>query len=39
MWGPNVIRKWDRRILLTAEYGLKGLAALIARQVASPRGR
>jgi hypothetical protein len=36
MWGPNVIRKWDRRILLTAEYGLKGLAALIARQVASP---
>jgi hypothetical protein len=37
MWGPNVIRKWDRRILLTAEYGLKGLAALIARQVASPQ--
>jgi hypothetical protein len=36
MWGPNVVRKWDRRILLTAEYGLKGLAALIARQVASP---
>ncbi len=36
MWGPNVIRKWDRRIVLTAEYGLKGLAALIARQVASP---
>ena len=36
MWGPNVIRKWDRRILLTAEYGLKGFAALIARQVASP---
>jgi hypothetical protein len=35
MWGPNVIRKWDRRILLTAEYGLKGLAALIARQVAA----
>jgi hypothetical protein len=36
MWGPNAIRKWDRRILLTAEYGLKALAALIARQVASP---
>jgi hypothetical protein len=36
MWGPNVIRKWDRRILLTAEYGLKAFAALIARQVASP---
>jgi hypothetical protein len=36
LWGPNVIRKWDRRIVLTAEYGLKGIAALIARQVASP---
>lgn len=36
MWGPNVIRKWERRIVLTTEYGLKGLAALIARQVASP---
>jgi hypothetical protein len=36
MWGPNAIRKWDRRILLTAEYGLKAMAALIARQVASP---
>ena len=39
MLGPNVIRKWDRRILLTAEYGLKAFAALIARQVASPAGR
>jgi hypothetical protein len=36
MWGPNAIRKWDRRILLTAEYSLKAMAALIARQVASP---
>jgi hypothetical protein len=36
MWGPNAIRKWDRRIVLTAEYGLKAFAALIARQVVSP---
>jgi hypothetical protein len=36
MWGPNVIRKWDRRLVLTTEYGLKGLAAFIARRVASP---
>jgi hypothetical protein len=36
MWGPNAIRKWDRRIVLSAEYGLKGFAAVIARLVASP---
>lgn len=36
MWGPNVVRKWERRVVLTAEYGVKAMAALIARQVASP---
>jgi len=28
LWGPHVLRKWERRIALTAEYGAKAIYAL-----------
>jgi hypothetical protein len=33
-WGPHVIRKWERRAMLSVEYGVKALCASVARLVA-----
>jgi len=35
MWGPHVIRKWERRAVLSLEYGVKALCASAARLVAA----
>jgi hypothetical protein len=35
MWGPHVIRKWERRVVLSAEYGVKALCASAARLIAA----
>jgi hypothetical protein len=35
LWGPHVLRKWERRVMLTAEYGVKSLCAAGARLVAA----
>ena len=35
MWGPHVIRKWERRAVLSVEYGIKALCASAARLVAA----
>jgi hypothetical protein len=34
LWGPHVIRKWERRAFLTAEYAVKGVSAAAGRLVA-----
>lgn len=43
LWGPQPVRKWERKLVLTAEYGLKGVFALVvrngARLVADPADR
>ena len=31
-WGPNVIRKWERKTVLSVEYGLKALYGWLIRQ-------
>jgi len=33
-WGPRPVRKWERRVVLSAEYGVKALYAGLARVVA-----
>jgi hypothetical protein len=33
-WGPHVVRKWERRVALSVEYGVKALCASVARLVA-----
>lgn len=33
-WGPHVVRKWERRAVLSVEYGVKALCASVARLVA-----
>lgn len=33
-WGPRPVRKWERRAVLSAEYGVKALYAGLARVVA-----
>jgi hypothetical protein len=35
MWGPHVLRKWERRVVLSAEYGVKSLCASLARLIAT----
>lgn len=35
MWGPHLIRKWERRVVLSAEYGVKALCASAARLIAA----
>jgi hypothetical protein len=35
LWGPHVLRKWERRVVLSAEYGIKSLCASLARLVAT----
>jgi hypothetical protein len=35
LWGPHVLRKWERRVVLTAEYGIKALCASLARLIAA----
>jgi hypothetical protein len=35
MWGPHVIRKWERRVVLSVEYGIKALCASGARLIAA----
>ena len=35
MWGPHVIRKWERRAVLSVEYGVKALCASAARLLAA----
>ena len=41
--GPHPVRKWERKLVLSAEYGLKGLFALVvrtgARAVGDPADR
>jgi hypothetical protein len=34
-WGPHVVRKWERRVVLTIEYGAKAVVASAARLVSS----
>ena len=34
LWGPHVVRKWERRVMLTGEYGVKAMCAAAARLVA-----
>ncbi len=34
MWGPHVLRKWERRAVLSVEYGIKALCASAARLIA-----
>lgn len=31
-WGPNIVRKWERRFALSAEYGIKGMYAALIGQ-------
>ena len=38
MWGPHVIRKWERRVVLSAEFGVKALCASAARLLADAPG-
>jgi len=35
MWGPHVLRKWERRVVLSVEYGVKALCASGARLIAA----
>jgi len=35
MWGPHLVRKWERRAVLSAEYGVKALCASAARLIAA----
>ena len=35
MWGPHVLRKWERRVVLSAEYGIKSFCAAVARLIAA----
>jgi hypothetical protein len=35
MWGPHVLRKWERRVVLSVEYGVKALCASAARLIAA----
>jgi len=35
MWGPHVLRKWERRVVLTVEYGVKATCASAARLIAA----
>jgi hypothetical protein len=35
MWGPHVLRKWERRAVLSVEYGVKALCASAARLLAA----
>jgi hypothetical protein len=35
MWGPHVLRKWERRVVLTIEYGVKATCASAARLMAA----
>jgi hypothetical protein len=35
MWGPYLLRKWERRVVLSAEYGIKALCASLARLIAA----
>jgi hypothetical protein len=35
MWGPHVLRKWERRVALSAEYGVKAICASAARLLAA----
>jgi hypothetical protein len=35
MWGPHVVRKWERRAVLSVEYGIKALCASGARLIAA----
>jgi hypothetical protein len=35
MWGPHVLRKWERRVALSVEYGVKALCASAARLLAA----
>jgi hypothetical protein len=35
MWGPHVVRKWERRVVLTVEYGVKAICASAARLIAA----
>jgi hypothetical protein len=35
LWGPHVLRKWERRAALTAEYGVKSVCASLARLLAA----
>lgn len=34
LWGPHVLRKWERRIVLTVEFGIKAGCAALARLIA-----
>ncbi|HEY7038429.1 MAG TPA: hypothetical protein VID28_06240 [Methylomirabilota bacterium] len=38
LWGPHPIRKWERRVVLSAEYGVRALYGGLA-QVAAKYGR
>lgn len=31
LWGPHPLRKWERKLVLSAEYGLKGVYARVIR--------
>jgi hypothetical protein len=35
LWGPHVLRKWERRVVLSVEYGVKALCASAARLIAA----
>jgi len=35
MWGPHIVRKWERRAVLSVEYGVKALTASAARLLAA----
>jgi len=34
LWGPRPLRKWERRLALSAEYGVKAVYGWLARRVA-----
>ncbi len=34
LWGPSVIRKWERRLALSAEYGVKAVYGALIRKAA-----
>ncbi|MEO5820425.1 MAG: hypothetical protein ABIT71_07940 [Vicinamibacteraceae bacterium] len=35
LWGPHVLRKWERRVVFSVEYGVKALLASAARLLAA----
>jgi hypothetical protein len=35
LWGPHVVRKWERRAALSVEYGVKATVAAVARLIAA----